>query len=194
MRHGTALAIAGLLAVVSAAAAQVPPAEKQIAGALSAAPPGMRDSATVLGYSNYHHLTTLRTGSGDMVCLADDPSASAWHVACYHKALDPFMAMGRALEAQGKTRQQIDSLRLAAIQDGSLKMPEGPHALYNLYAPADSVDSATGTARGPFALKVVYIPYATEATTGLPTMPGEDMPWIMAPGKPWAHIMIMKGE
>jgi hypothetical protein len=71
-------------------------------------------------------------------------------------------------------------------------MPEGPRTLYNLYAPADSVDAATGLARGAAGLPVVYIPYATAESTGLPTRPGGGLPWLMYPGKPWAHIMIMK--
>jgi hypothetical protein len=172
--------------------AQVPSVERQIAGAVTAAPEAMRQDATVLGFSNYHRLTVLRQGTGEMVCIADDPSAAAWHVACYHKDLDPFMALGRQLEDQGKTRQEITTLRREAIKSGSLKMPEGPRALYNLYAPADSIDRETGIPRTPLSLQVVYIPYATEETTGLPVKPGNGLPWIMAAGEPWAHIMIMK--
>jgi hypothetical protein len=148
----------------------------------------------VLGYSNYHRLVTLREGKGEMICLADDPSAAAWHVACYHKDLEPFMAMGRQLEDAGKTRQEVNTLRREAIKSGALKMPDGPRALYNLYAPADSIDKSTGIAKGTFALQVVYIPYATEETTGLPVKPGNGLPWIMAAGEPWAHIMIMKDD
>ena len=70
-------------------------------------------------------------------------------------------------------------------------MPDGPRALFNLYAPADSVDQATGLARGTTRLEVVYTPYATAESTGLPTRPGNGLPWLMYPGKPWAHIMIM---
>jgi hypothetical protein len=154
----------------------------------------MQAGATVMGYRNYHRLVTLRTGTNDMVCLADDPSIASFHVACYHHDLEPFMAMGRELEAAGKTRQQIDSLRLAAVQSGAIKMPDGPRALYNLYASADSIDSATGLAHHPFGLQVVYIPYATEETTGLPTKPGGGLPWIMYAGKPWAHIMIVNAD
>jgi len=175
-------------------AAQVPPPQQQIDVAVSAAPESDRATATVLGYSNYHRLTTLREGSGDMICLADDPSVSSWHVACYHKDLEPFMALGRDLEAAGLNRQAIDSVRLAAIKAGSIKMPDGPRALYNLYARKDSVDAATGQARNPMALQVVYIPYATEESTGIPTAPGGGMPWLMYPGKPWAHIMIMRED
>ncbi|HXG44523.1 MAG TPA: hypothetical protein VNJ71_07160 [Gemmatimonadales bacterium] len=181
-----------LLALAVPLAAQVPPPEQQIAGAVLAAPEPLRAGATVLGYRNYHRLVTLREGDNPMICLADDPAAAAWHVACYHRDLEPFMRRGRELEARGLTRAQIDSARQAEIQAGTLPMPDGPRALYNLFAPADSIDPATGIPRSPRGLQVVYIPYATEASTGLPTRPGGGLPWLMYPGKPWAHIMIMK--
>ncbi len=192
MRHSSlasGLLLVGLLAPL---AAQVPAPEIQIAGAVSAAPEGMRADATVLGYSNYHKLTTLREGTGTMVCLADDPAESAWHVACYHKDLEPFMRLGRELKAAGLSHSEVDSARMAAIQAGTLKMPDGPRTLYNLYAPGDSLDPATGLAHGAAGLPVVYIPYATAESTGLSTHPGGGLPWLMFPGKPWAHIMIMK--
>jgi hypothetical protein len=185
------LSVALLLAATNLPA-QVPAPEIQIAGAVSAAPAELRDGATVLGYRNYHRMATLREGTGQMVCIASDPSESAWHVACYHKDLEPFMALGRELRDAGRTRREVDSLRLAAVQAGTLKMPDGPRMLYNLYAPGDSVDRATGLAHSPASLQVVYIPYATPETTGLPAKPGGGLPWLMYPGKPWAHIMIMK--
>jgi hypothetical protein len=188
------LVATGLLALLGASprlAAQVPAPDLQIAGAVSAAPESLRAGAMVIGYRNYHRMATLREGTNEMICLADDPSETTWHVACYHKDLEPFMSMGRQLRAAGLSHSQVDSARMAAIQDGSLKMPDGPRMLYNLYAAADSVDAATGLAHGTSALPVVYIPYATAASTGLPTRPGGGLPWLMYPGKPWAHIMIM---
>jgi len=173
-------------------AAQVPAPEIQIAGAVSAAPPALRDDATVIGYRNYHRMATLRDGKGEMICLASDPSETRWHVACYHRDLEPFMALGREMEEAGHSRAEVDSARIAAIQAGTLKMPDGPRMLYNLYAPGDSVDHTTGLAHGAVGLQVVYIPYATQESTGLPVKPGDGLPWLMFPGKPWAHIMIMK--
>jgi hypothetical protein len=181
-----------LMACVTRAGAQVPSAESQIAGALSAAPEALRAGATVLGYRNYHRLETLRQGTGEMICLADDPSDDRWQVSCYHKDLEPFMKRGRDLKTEGKSRGQVDSVRLAEIKSGVLAMPTGPRALYNLYAARDSVDQGTGLARHPGALQVVYIAYATEESTGLPIKPGDGLPWIMYPGTPWAHIMIAK--
>ncbi len=176
---------------ITALAGQVPAPEIQIAGAVSAAPEGLRAGATVIGYRNYHRLTTLREGTNEMICLADDPSETEWHVACYHKDLEPFMRVGRDLAAAGVGHGAVDSARMAGIQSGTLKMPDGPRMLYNLYAAGDSVDAATGLARSPAGLQVVYIPYATPESTGLPARPGGGLPWLMYPGKPWAHIMIM---
>ncbi len=181
-----------VLSAVSPLAAQVPAAEIQIAGAVSALPEVYRAGATVLGFSNYHRPALLRQGSNEMICLADDPAEPRWHVACYHKDLDPFMARGRELEAAGRSRGEIDSVRMAEVQSGALKMPDGPRMLYNLYAPADSLDAATGLARSPASLQVVYIPYATPESTGLSARPGGGLPWLMFPGKPWAHIMISR--
>ena len=174
-------------------AAQVAAPELQIAGAVSAAPAALRDGAEVRGYRNYHRMVPLRPGSNEMICLADDPSEGGWHVACYHRDLEPFMARGRELRDQGlEGHAAIDSARMAEITAGTLKLPDGPRALYNLYAPSDSVDAATGLAHGAVGLQVVYVPYATPESTGLTAQPGDGLPWLMAPGKPWAHIMIMR--
>lgn len=184
-----------LLLVIATAAplsAQAPALTVQIAGALSAAPEAFRASATVLGYDDTRKLVTLRPGTGDMICLADNPAEARWAVACYHKDLEPFMKRGRELKEKGLSRGQEDSVRLAEIKAGTLKMPDGPRVLYNLAAPADSVDAATGLARGASGLPVVYVPYATPETTGLSARPGNGQPWLMFPGLPWAHIMIMR--
>lgn len=191
MQTLTRSALLVALSAASPLAAQVPAADLQVAGAVSAAPEVYRANATVLGYSNYHRPAVLRQGSGEMICLADDPAETEWHVACYHKDLDPFMRRGRELEAEGRSRGEKDSIRLAEVQSGALKMPDGPRMLYNLYAPGDSVDAATGLAKSPAALDIVYIPYATPESTGLSARPSRG-PWIMYPGKPWAHIMISR--
>jgi hypothetical protein len=40
-------------------------------------------------------------------------------------------------------------------------------------------------------LSVLYVPYATAESTGLPTRPmGVGQPWLMQPGMHRAHIMI----
>lgn len=192
MRFLSALACALLLLACSVQAQSPPGPEAQIDAAVQAAPAPMRDAATVLGYDDNMELTTLREGDGTMVCLADDPAEETFHVACYHEALEPFMRRGRELRRQGRSGAAVDSIRRAEIEDGTLAYPDRPTALYNLSGPAGAYDAAADTVRDGSRLRVLYVPYETAETTGLPTKP-EGGPWLMAPGKPWAHVMIPGG-
>ncbi len=184
--------VIGLPAAPTAAAAPPPDAAAQIAGAVAPAPEDLRDSAKVLGYSAEGELVTLREGDGALICLADDPKDERYHAACYFKALEPFMARGRELRAAGKDRAEVLEIRAAEIESGKLEMPPGPSALYSLTGPAGSFDPATGTVTGANRTYVVYIPYATAESTGLSPEAATGTPWIMSPGQPWAHVMLVQ--
>ena len=99
----------------------LPTPEAQIAAAVLPLPEEFRASATVLGYRVPGELVTLRQGTGAMICLADNPSEARFHVACYQRDMEPFMARGRALRAQGITN--VDSVRYAEVESGVLPMP-----------------------------------------------------------------------
>lgn len=160
----------------------------QIAAAVTPLPPEMQAGATVLGYTALGKpLVTLRQGTNDMICLAPDPSATAFHSACYHKAMEPFMARGRALRAQGITGGRVDTVRFAEVKSGKLSVPKQPSMLYQIFG--GTFDSVTAKATGGQSLFVTYIPFATPATTGISAIPSDRSPWIMFPGTPKAHIM-----
>jgi hypothetical protein len=160
----------------------------QIAAAVTPLPEEMRAGAAVLGYTAVGKpLVTLREGTNDMICLASDPAQSAFHAACYHKAMEPFMARGRALRASGVTGAQVDTVRFAEVKAGKLKMPTQPSMLYQIFG--GTFDSVTARASGGNSLFVTYIPFATAATTGISARPSATGPWIMFPGTPKAHIM-----
>ena len=168
--------------------AAVPPASEQIAAAVLAAPEEQRAEATVLGYAADGKLTTLRTGAGNLICLAHDPADKGFSVACYQKDLEPFMARGRELRAQGVTGKDRDQKRWAEVDSGALKMSREPRTLYILTG--SGFDSATGTVVDGYSRWAIYCPYATAQSTGLSTMPIPGGPWIMFPGTAGAHIMI----
>ncbi len=70
-------------------------------------------------------------------------------------------------------------------------MPKAPAALFVFSADLADYDAKTGEVKNGYLRSVVYIPYATEKTTGLPLNPqAPGMPWIMHPGTHGAHIMI----
>jgi len=183
-------ACAALVALSSIAHAQgtIPPKDEQVAAAVLPLPPELRANARVLGYNAEGALVELRAGKV-MTCLARDPKAPRFHVACYHESMEPFMARGRELRGKGVTNAaEIDSTRFREVKSGKIAMPKFPAALYSLTD--GSFDAKTGTAPGAKHLYVVYIPYATAESTGLSTKPNGNQPWIMFPGTPKAHIMF----
>jgi hypothetical protein len=173
-----------------ASAATIPSADDQITQAVLPLPTDLRGSATVLGYAGDGKFVTLRNGTGTMICLANNPQGPRFHVACYHKTMEPFMARGRELRTQGIRGDQVDSVRFREATEGKLKLPDQPTLLYSLTGARDAYDAATKTAKGT-PLFVVYIPYATTATTGLSAIPQRGTPWVMNAGTPKAHIMFV---
>ena len=169
----------------------IPAADIQIKAALLAAPKEKRDSCTVYGYSADKQLILLKKGMNELICLADDPNQPGFNVSCYHKDLEPFMQRGRELKKQGLNDQQIFETREKEVKAGSLVMPKQPASLFVFSADDKDVDRATGEVQNGYLRYVIYIAYATSASTGLPEKPsGKSMPWIMNPGTHRAHIMI----
>lgn len=167
-------------------AIEVAPPADQIASSILAAPKERREAATVLGFNDKGEVVTLRKGTGDLVCLADDPAVKNFSASCYHKDLEPFMARGRALNAEfkGKERHEV---RWKEVDEGKLKMPREPRMLYVLTG--TSYDAAKAEVVDSYLRWVVYVPYATPESTGLTVTPGSE-PWLMYPGTAGAHIMI----
>ena len=186
-----AVGTAATIATAQTPPASIPSAAEQIEQAVLPLPADLRASATVLGYAPDGKFTSLRAGTGAMVCLASNPQLARWHVACYHKSLEPFMARGRELRTQGVQGPQVDSVRFREAKEGKLKMPAEPAMLYSLTGAKDSWDPATKTAPKASPLFVVYMPYSTSESTGLSSQPQRGgTPWVMFPGTPKAHIMF----
>ena len=187
----SALSLIILLFNCTGTAQEIPNKDAQIAGALQAAPEDSREGATVMGYNADGELVTLVEGTNNMICLADNPNQEGFNAACYHKDLEPFMERGRALKAEGKDRAEIFDIREKEAKEGKLKMPEKGSTLHVLSGPEGKYNPETGLVENVTLRYVVYMPWATSESTGLPirpVVPGG--PWIMDPGTHRAHIMI----
>jgi hypothetical protein len=189
LSRATALVALAVLPCAASAQSAPPPAE-QIAAAILALPKELQANAGVMGYRTAGKLEMLRPAKNDMLCLADDPSDDQFHVSCYHMSMEPFMARGRALREAGTKGAQVDTARFAEVKSGKLKMPTAPASLYQIFGPKNAFNPTTGTVSDSKALIVVYVPFATEATTGLSGTPSNTKPWLMFPGTPKAHIMF----
>lgn len=180
-----------LLCTLSVVACSQEKKEEQIAAAVMAAPESQRAEATVYGFDGNGDLVLLRKGSNNLLCLADNPQKKGFNVACYHKDLEPYMARSRALRKEGKNNGEIFKIKEEEVKAGKLKMPENPTTLHILSGADGIYNAETGMVDNASYRYVVYIPYATRETTGLPLKPVTNGgPWLMDPGTHRAHIMI----
>lgn len=181
----------GLTTVALAQTPALPSPDVQIKTAVLAAPADKRDGATVYGYSAKNEFVVLRKGTNELICLTDDPAQKGLSVSCYHRDLDPFMERGRVLKKDGKKPGEILTMREQEVKDKKLIMPSHPSTLFAYSAKDEDYNVTTGEVKNGYLRYVVYIPYATAESTGLPLKPeAPGTPWLMDPGTHRAHIMI----
>lgn len=159
------------------------------AAAVLPLPEEMRAAATVLAWDAAGKVASVvRKGSNGMTCLGPNPTRPQFHVACYADGMEPFMARGRQLRAQGVDEAQVDTIRFREARTRKLALPKDPASLYSLTGGVFDPDK--GTVSGARPLYVIYIPYATTKSTGISDRPKGNAPWLMFPGTPKAHIMF----
>ncbi|GAB5561615.1 MAG: hypothetical protein SynsKO_32620 [Synoicihabitans sp.] len=180
----------GLLAflfIVAGLGAEVPSAMRQIELAVLAAPEAEREACTVLGYDTEGVLVTLRQGTNGLTCLADDPKKKGFSAACYSSSLEGYMQRGRDLRAEGKGFQEVFDIREEEVKSGKLTIPT--NSILNVLT--GDFNAESGELENTYQRYVIYIPFATPESTGIPLGPATPGgPWIMNPGTHRAHIMI----
>ncbi|MFD2518383.1 hypothetical protein [Salinimicrobium flavum] len=170
---------------------QIPSPEIQIKTANLAAPEDLRDATRVYGYDREGNFTLLREGTNNLVCVGDDPNQEGINVSCYSVKLEPFINRGRELTAEGLGEMEKREARQLEAESGDLEMPDAPSMMYIYSGNQEDYDPATGDLKNGHFRYVIYIPYATTESTGLPDKPhAPGMPWLMDPGTHRAHIMI----
>lgn len=164
--------------------------EALMATALMTAPKESRSGCKVIGYNMKGEFVTMKEGDNEFIVLTDNPNQDGFSASCYHKDLEPFMARGRALRAEGKSGKEIYDTRETEMKSGQLKIPSG--STLHVYSGANTLyDSETSKVEGAQLRYVVYLPWATSESTGLPKIPtASNHPWLMNPGTHRAHIMI----
>ncbi|MEB8330613.1 hypothetical protein OO009_14725 [Flavobacteriaceae bacterium KMM 6897] len=163
----------------------------QIKTAVLPAPDEKKDGAMVYGYDPQGNFVVLREGTNNLVCLADNPEQEGISVSCYFDQLEPFMKRGRELTSEGKNAQEKWDIRGVEVSSGKLSIPKEPSMLYIFFGSEKAYDKTTGALSDGKFRYVIYTPFATTESTGLPDKPhAPGMPWLMDPGTYRAHIMI----
>jgi hypothetical protein len=173
------LVILGVLVVSAGALAQTTAPSTD--PALAAAPPQMRDGATIIKWKADYTYETVKKGTNRLVCYdrSGEPGRQPFAVQCTSIANLDRVAQNRKFEAitdKAAKQAAID----AAEANGTRVKPEFGSVFYMMNG-ADQEH-----ARGHMTIAV---PGATTQSMGLPDNPKQGGVWIMNAGTTTAHIM-----
>jgi hypothetical protein len=173
------LILAGVLSVSYGALAQQ---QADVDKALLAAPPGLKDQATVVKWKSDFTYDTLRKGTNRLVCfdLSGFPMEQPFSVECTSIGNLDRKAQNLKAEAAGD-RKKSEAMLDAMEKNGTRLKAEYGSVWYELGGPAQQ------SARGH---RMIAVPGATTQSTGLPDNPKQGGAWIMNAGTLKAHIMI----
>ncbi|PWH81595.1 hypothetical protein [Brumimicrobium oceani] len=151
-----------------------------------------KKEARVIGYSDEVEMIVLRDSDSYLTCVGDDPNKDGIQIVCYYSELEDFFQRGRVLKSEGKSPIEVREIRKKEIESGVLNFPKGQSMMYVFSGKAENLDKESGEIKEGKLRYVVYLPYATQESTGLPLSPSAPgMPWLMDPGTHRAHIMVM---
>jgi hypothetical protein len=127
-----------------------------------------------------------------MVCIADKPGDAQFDVRCYRESFIHVVYRTFQLGAD------VSSPKVGAeIASGQLKLSNEPTAGFRCLGPASGYDRATNSISGEIRCwESVHFPFRTAREVGFPDMSEvpENMrrtvPYVMASGTYWAHVMI----
>ena len=148
-----------------------------VASAESAAPAAFATGATIYGFDAGGKMMTVREGSNQYWCMADDPATPTADPMC-----GDANSMGWVMSWINKTEVPPGSVGLIfMLAGGSDASNTDP------YATAETNDNNWVTT-GPH----IMIMNATEMMAGYPTDadPDTTQPYVMWAGSPYAHLMV----
>ncbi|HTR39615.1 MAG TPA: hypothetical protein VMH80_27265 [Bryobacteraceae bacterium] len=157
-------------------------ADEAIQKALLAAPPQMKDGATVIKWKSDFTYETLKKGTNKLVCydLSGFPNHPPFTVECTSMANLDRVAQNLKYEAKGD-RKEVQAALEAAEKDGTRLKPEFGSVWIHLMGP-DQEHARKHT--------TIAVPGATAQSLGIPDKPTEGGAWVMNAGTTTAHIMV----
>jgi len=173
------LVILGVLVVSAGALAQTAPQSTD--PALAAAPPQMRDGATIIKWKADYTYETVKKGTNRLVCYdrSGEPGRQPFAVQCTSIANVDRVAQNRKFEAMTDKAARQAAID-AAEANGTRVKPEFGSVFYMMNGPDQE------HARGHMTIAV---PGATTQSMGLPDNPKQGGAWLMNAGTSTAHIM-----
>ena len=160
-------------------------------------PEQLRAGATVDSLDDRGRPIELRKATNGMVCVRMVPGEAEWDARCYHESFIPLFFRRGELRRQGLKEAEATLRMNEAVRTGALPPPPRPTAGYRILGSAAAYDPKTGKSTAELsAWQSIHMPFQTAADLGLPDeatlTPGQRdwMPFVMAGGTWWSHVMI----
>ena len=148
-----------------------------------AAPPRLREEATVVGWSSDGTRVVHRAGSNGVVCWdqSDEPRKRGVASRCTSEGNLPRIEENRGWNMSGKSQEEIQAMMDKAEEAGTRKVSEFGSVYY-------SVNSED--VQGANIHMTIAVPFATSDTLSVPSERTNAGVWIMSAGTSGAHLMI----
>ncbi|MCK5484387.1 MAG: hypothetical protein KAJ13_11810 [Gemmatimonadetes bacterium] len=199
MKQPARLFAALLLIGVGPLAGQEPLLQQQIDTAVLPLPSTLLGEAGVLRWIGPGQTEQLRKSRNGMSCSVDDPSDDRFDVRCYHDGFWPAIRRARQLRQTLASWEDVAQQLRDEVSLGEMTLPSAPTAGYRMLGPIAAYDPTSQTA-GPEIAKwqSIHFPFRTAREMGLaevkelsePFSTGL-MPYVMASGTWWSHVMIV---
>jgi hypothetical protein len=194
----SALLMVAALGLVPGSQAVPGSADQEIAAAILPLPDQFRNGAAVVRLNPGGSPQLLRKGTNTMVCIANRPGSDRFDVRCYQEDFIGVVYRAFQLSAEGiRGEKQYDQIE-AEIKAGKLSLPNHPTAGYRCAGPAKAYDASTNTSTDEiYCWESVHFPFRTARELGLmdeseiPENMQRKLPFVMASGRYWSHVMIM---
>ena len=178
----TTRAVCACLLLITPAIAGAQSDDELIAEALSPLPEYLRDGATVTSRDDNGDRRVLQEGTSGLSCSPDGPGPG-FLVSCIDDSSGPVLQEFRRHLALGRSpREAMDAVTTAARR-GTVATA----------TPGGMIWILSGASRSDLVPMVgTLVPFATGESTGLPEEPTPNRAWLMCPGTPRAHIMVVR--
>jgi hypothetical protein len=168
------------------------PIDQAIKSAVFPLPEVLRSGATVVRLNDALQPEVLRKGQDGVVCIADKPGDVRFDVRCYHESFIPvvYRAFQLGYQVSGPKVEE-------EVKAGLLKISNQPTAGYRCSGPAAAYNASTNSITTEIECwESIHFPFRTAKEIGLPDeseLPASlqrTVPYVMASGNYWSHVMI----
>lgn len=161
-------------------------------------PLDMRAQAGLVRWADDGILERLKMSGNGFSCSVDDPDDDVFDVRCYADEFWKVIEYNRGLAEDAVPRAERTVRIEREIDEGRFQLPTAS-AGYRMFGPISAINLATGEVGEQMNdWQSIHFPFQTSAQIGL-TEADEDvrqddpMPFVMASGTWWSHVMIMHG-